>query len=256
MRSNRLQLNQNKTELLWCASLRRQHQIDTESFEIGTNSINPSTFVRNLGVYLDNDMTMSTHIKRLVSICFGTLRQIRTIRRSLPIQVLNTLVSMFIMSRLDYCNIILVGQPQRNINRLQSVLNAAARLVTRSSKYEHITATMRDQLHWLKIQERITFKICLLVYKCVHGIAPSYLSDLIEHKSSQPTSMQLRSSESTRVVPRRSHHSTLGDRAFAVAGPSAWNILPEAVRAADNIATFKQLLKTHLFKLSYPNDPY
>src|SRR5258706_49547 len=76
----------------------------------------------------------------------------------------------------DYGNATLAGIPQHLLRRLQSVMNAAARLIYSSSTYDHISPLLR-QLHWLKAKERIEFKLAVLVYRCMHGTAPPYLID-------------------------------------------------------------------------------
>jgi hypothetical protein len=73
---------------------------------------------------------------------------------------------------IDYCNSILYGVPQNNLKCLQSVLNAAARLVSQRRKFDHITDVMRDDLHWLPIYQRVQFKLLTFTmsYKCIHGL--------------------------------------------------------------------------------------
>ena len=127
MRSNRLQLNAGKTEFMWCVPPRRRHQLPADQLTVQSASIAPVESVRHLGVHLDcSDMSMHTHVTRLVGSCYGVLRQLRSIRRSLPRSALTTLVtSSFIMSKVDYCNAVLAGLPQRDLDRVQSVVNAA-----------------------------------------------------------------------------------------------------------------------------------
>ena len=84
------------------------------------------------------------------------------------------------MPRLDYGNATLAGLPASQLRRLQSVLNAAATLTHRSSRYEHVTLMLQD-LHWLQSPEGIDFKLAVLVYRCLHGLAPWYLSDYSQH---------------------------------------------------------------------------
>jgi len=84
MKANRLQLNLSKTEVLWCASSRRQHLVPTASVRVGDVLVSPVTAVRDLGVYIDNDVTMRTHVTNVVRACFSALRQILSVRRSLP----------------------------------------------------------------------------------------------------------------------------------------------------------------------------
>ena len=100
IRSNRLQLNADKTEFIWCTSSRRQHQIPTASFVIGADVITPVS-VRDLGIYLDSDLSMRTHISKTLSACFAVLRQLRSIRRSVTRPVLQSLVASLVLTRLD-----------------------------------------------------------------------------------------------------------------------------------------------------------
>ena len=134
------------------------------------------------------------------------------------------------------------------ISRIQSILNVAAQLIHGHSRCEDITPTLRDQLHWLRVPERIVFKR-LLVYKALHGLAPAYISSYCMEASSRRC---LRLSMHCRlVVPPPAKTVMLGERSFAVGGPSLWNQLPDTVKAAENVESFKKRLKTHLFGLSF-----
>jgi len=127
MMSNRLQLNHAKTEVLWCASTRRQQQIPTGPVRVGSTSVFPVTTVRDLGVYLDADVSMAAHVTATVKACFAALRQIRSVRRSLSREALLTLIRALIVSKLDYCCSVLAGVSGKRLKRrLQSVFNAAA----------------------------------------------------------------------------------------------------------------------------------
>jgi len=105
---------------------------------------------------------MHKHVTQLVCSCYGVLRQLRSIRRSLPRTALTTLVSSFIVSKVDYCNVVLAGLPQRELDCVQSVVNAAARQSTDARKYDHVTPLLMD-LHWLRVPERVKFKLCVLM---------------------------------------------------------------------------------------------
>src|SRR5664279_883044 len=118
MRSNRLQLNNAKTEVLWCSSARRQHQIPTVPLMVGTDAVAPVQSVRDLGIYLDSDVSMSTHVSRTTSSCFTVLRQIRSIRRSVTRPVLLSLVVTLVLSRLDYGCATLAGLSNQLNDRL------------------------------------------------------------------------------------------------------------------------------------------
>jgi len=116
--------------------------------------VQPVAVVRNLGIYVDAEVTMRAHVTATVRACFATLRQISSIRHSLSRPALLTLLRALVISKLDYCNTVLAGAPAVQLNRLQSVLNAAARLVFAARKYEHTSPLLRE-LHWLKVLERI-----------------------------------------------------------------------------------------------------
>lgn len=127
------------------------------------------------------------------------------------------------------------------------LVQSAARVVTLTPRHVHISPILIN-LHWLPVEFRITFKVLLLVYKALHGLAPSYISDLLNFKT---YSRSLRSSCKEYLVVPRSRLKTYGDRAFSIAGPKLWNDLPLEIRKCASVATFKQSLKTFLFKLAY-----
>ena len=105
MCSNRLQLNALKTEFIWCGPARRRHRIPDRDVQVGNDSVHPVQSARDLGVYVDGAMTMKAHINHVLSSCYVTLRQLRSIKRSLTSHALNTLVTSLVHSRLDYCNV-------------------------------------------------------------------------------------------------------------------------------------------------------
>jgi len=124
MMSNRLQ-----TEVLWCSSARRQRQIPTGLVRVGDTSVLPVRTVRDLGVYIDADVTMSAHVTAIVKACFAALRQIRSVRRSMTRTTLLTVVHALVVTKLDYYSSVLSGISGQLSQRLQPVFNASARLV-------------------------------------------------------------------------------------------------------------------------------
>jgi hypothetical protein len=183
---------------------------------------------------------------KTVSACFAVLRQLRSLRRSVTDSVFQSLVVSLALTRLDYGNATLTGIPQHLIRRLQSVMNAAARLIHSASRYQHITPLLR-QLHWLKAQERINFKLAVLAFKCLHGMAPPYLAEEFVRPADFEAPRRLRSASSLLLVVRRTHLSTVGDRAFPVAAARLWNSLPRYVTSVTSLPVFKSRLKTYLF---------
>jgi len=249
MKCNQLQLNSSKSEFIWCSSSRMVEKLDPNPFIIGVDAVEPKNEVRDLGLILDSDLSMTTHITGLVRTSFGILRQLRSVSRSLTQDVTRHLVQSLVLSRIDYCNVAFVGLPQRSIIRLQAVINSAARLVLRLKKFDHITTAIQGELQWLRIGERINFKLCILVHKCLNNCAPHYLADNIRPLSDDSNRSRLRSSKSADVfVPATK--TKVGDRAFRVAGPRAWNSLPAAIQEIKSFHVFKQQLKLYLLSSS------
>jgi len=149
-------------------------------------SIPPSERVRDLGVIVDSDLSLAGHVNYVTGLCFHHIRQMRLIRRSLSNDVAHTLARAMIHSRLDYCNGLLACLPAWQMTRLQSILRAAARFVLQLPDCAPVSAAMRDSLHWLTFPQRVTYKLCLLTYKCLHGLAPPYLARLCVPVSALP----------------------------------------------------------------------
>jgi len=184
---------------------------------------------------------MSSHVRKTVSTCFAVLRQLRSIRRSVSRPVVQSLVTSLVLSRLDYGNATLAGIPQHLLRRLKSVMNAAARLIYSSSRFDYITPLLR-QLHWLKAKERIDFKFAVLVFKCVHGSAPPYLADELSRPADSLAWCRLRSASSSTLAVRWTRLATVGDRSFPVAASRVWNNLPQHVITSPSVRVFKNRL--------------
>jgi len=193
---------------------------------------------------------MQSHVRQTVSRCFAVLRQLRTVRRQVSTSVFQSLIVALVFSRLDYCNSVLFGLPANLIQRLQSVQNAAARLTFRIRRSEHITLALIS-LHWLRVPERISFKLAVMTYQSIHGTSPSYLQSCFTRVSDMTSRRRLRSSTSHRLDVPPAGLSTVGRRAFPVSGAIVWNDLPLRVASAPSLTVFRQRLKTFLFSRSY-----
>ena len=253
MRSNRLQLNTAKTEVIWCASSRRQYQIPQVPVRVGDDLVSPATSARDLGIHLDADATMSSHVAKAVSSCFSVLRQLRNIRRSVTNPVLQSLVVSLVLTRLDYGNASLADLFSTLLDRLQSVLNAAARLIFSARKHDHISPLLND-LHWLWVPQRTEFKLAVLVYLCLHSTAPSYLADELCRVPDIPARQRLRSASTAALDVLVTRCSTMGDRSFSVAAARVWNSLPAVVTSAPSLLAFRQMLKTELICCSFSDN--
>ena len=170
--------------------------------------------------------------------CFAALRQLRSIRRSVSDDVLQSLVMAQVFSRLDYGSATLVGIPKQLIDRLQSV-NAAARLIFRARRYDHVQPLLRS-LHWLRVPERISFRLAVLVYRCLHDSAPGYLASDLQRVSDLRRRLRQRSSPHVRACYHR--RPSL---------PGCCCICLETVRSSPSLPVFRRSLKTKLFVRSY-----
>ena len=249
MASNRLLLNGDKTQYIWFGTKQQLGKRDVQRLTDISPALTSTSVVRNLGVLLDSELTMVNHVTKLCQVCFFQLRRLRAVRRSLTPDVTLTLVHAFVCSRIDYCNSALYGVAASTLDRLQSILNAAARLILRVPKYGHISAAIRDRLHWLPVRRRIEFRICMLVRNSLSRTAPAYLMDLCLPSSSVPGRRHLRSAGKGDLVVPSFRRVRSGRRGFSVAGPCCWNSLPPTIRClADQPETFKKALKTYFMQ--------
>ena len=183
---------------------------------------------RNIGVLFDESLSMVPQVTATCKSAFYHLRKQLTFAAQVLVQALVT-------SKLDYCNSLLYGLPKNVIKQLQRVQNAAARVVTLSPKFCHITPVLAN-LHWLSIYLRIELKILIVTCKTLHGLAPSYIKDLVQ---SYLPARDLRSSKKNLLVVPAFNINSYGDRAFSVAAPLLWNSLPQHIKDAGSLDFLK-----------------
>lgn len=244
--NNRLRLNERKSELIHFSS----HFRSTEplpDFATEGGIMQTSEYVRDLGVTLDQHLTLQKHIKNVCKSASWGIYRIGKLRRLLDKASTEKLVHAFVSSHLDYCNSLLAGLPISYLSPLQRIQNTAARMVTFTRKHDHISPILCS-LHWLPFNSRITFKILLIVYKITHNLAPQYLQDLVSLRFSS-SARPLRSSFSMQIIHGPRTKTRYGDRAFSCIAPTLWNKLPPHIQNAPSIDSFKTLLKTRLFTL-------
>ena len=167
------------------------------------------------------------------------LWNISRIHKYIDVDTCHAAVRALVLSRLDYCNSLLSGLKQSDIDRLQRLQNQAARIIYTQTRHCHASPLLQ-QLYWLPVQKSIIYKTALNMYKALSGKHPKYISlDL-----SRPNRVGLRS-ENNLKIPRTFKHT--GDRAFSVAGPRCWNSLPLNIRHCDSVQQFKKKLKSYLY---------
>ena len=271
MASNFLSLNPSKTEFLLLGLPGQLAKIENPTLSMPSDiNIKPVPSARNLGIIFDTNLSFSDHISYISKSCFAHIRDLRRIRNTLDYTTACTIATSLIHSKLDYCNSLFLNINTQHLNRLQLVLNSAARAVTKTPKFHHITPHLKS-LHWLKITQRIQYKIISLTYKSLQYNQPSSISDLL-------TIQQTRSTRSSAVVtlqrPSNPSRLKITDRSFYYQAPALWNTLPKDLRSKFSIPSsqispskisqydspllslsstqFHKKLKTHLFFHSYP----
>ena len=245
MTENQLKLNDDKTEALlfpFSSSLKPSTVSLPDSIILGSHNIPFSDSARNLGFILVSKLSMKKHAIKICQTAYFELKRIRSIRRFLT--KTKTLVTSYILSRLDYCNCLLMGTPNSVIQPLQKIQNFAARLVLLAPRHHHSTPLL-EKLHWLLISERIKYDVACMCFGATSGFGPAYLSEQLHVYAPSRT---LRSSTDTRMLEIEPYkRKTHGFRTFSCFGPHIWNSLPQDLRHCSTLSSFKAKLKTFLF---------
>ena len=179
LHQNGLQLNPTKSEVIQFTACHGHGRVDdVASFQVSGADIELSATIKSLGVILDSKLTFDKHVSNVIQACYCHIRALRHVRESLPDDVARTVACSIVGSRLDYCNSLLAGMTKLNTAKLQRVQNTLALTVIRLGKFDHITPALKD-LHWLPIEQRITYKLCTLAYKIKTTNQPTYLRELL-----------------------------------------------------------------------------
>ena len=165
--------------MLLCGTIAQLKSVNCNSLKIGNEIINFSSKVKNLGLFLENNLSMDCAVSHIRKCFYLELRKIVLLRSYINEDATEKLVLSFVISRLDYCNSLFYNMTNDNIQKLQLIQNHAARLVKQAPKRSSASALLK-QLHWLPVKQRITYKIAVLTYNCLYDDAsPHYLKDLI-----------------------------------------------------------------------------
>ena len=173
----------------------------------------------------------------------SALKRIAQIRHFMSTKTTEKLIHAFVTSRIDSCNALLLGIPEKDLSKLQTVQNCAARLIECAKRRDPVTP-MLTRLHWLPVEKRIVYKIVLLCHKVLIHKSPTYLASVLTPYLPQ---RNLRSSSKQLLVVPTSSTCTYGDRAFASAAPILWNKLPDNLKTETDTSSFIKSLKTYLF---------
>ena len=239
-----LKLNQSKTQVIVFgpASIRKKILINGVFVENDATCIRFKTVVKNLGIFLDSEMSFADQVKSVVSKAFFSIKTIARIKSFLTSKEKCTLLTALVLSKLDFCNSLYYGINSSLLNKLQVVQNSAARLIFNKRKFDHSTGLL-FQLHWLPIKDRIVYKINLLTHKALYHPAPYDIQNLIT----------LHSTRTFNLKGTYRSHSNNGDRVFMFYVVHIWNELPWYLKTETSLETFKKRLKTFLFTNAFSN---
>ena len=187
---------------------------------------------------------MNKHVSNIARTCYFELCRLASIRRFLMSTATATLVSAFVLSRIDYCNSLLFGSNLDVTFHLQRLKNYAVRVILRIKRTSKVTTHLKS-LNWLPVKVRSTYKIACLCYHYNSSTALSCVTDMLHKKSSQ--SRNSRSNSYTMPLLNRPAHSkaSFGDHSFYFASSSVWNSIPNVVRCAPSLSSSKSRLKTY-----------
>jgi hypothetical protein len=193
---NKLKLNDSETELVIITSKGSSSISHNISISFGEETIMPKKTVRNLGAVIDSTLSMESQISAVNRNMYFHLRRIAKVKRHLSSSDCAKAVNATVLSRLDYHNGMLLGAPDKVVRKLQVAQNNAARLLTDVSRRDHVTPVLQ-QIHWLPVRERITFKILTTIQKSLHDpTAPEYLAELcVRHQPGRSLRVIYRSLE-------------------------------------------------------------
>ena len=220
MRTNLLKLNDSKMEFIMVESKHNLLKTDTKNTAVQiVNDIIPCVdSVCDLGFIIDNELTSTTHINKLSSTLFVTIRKIARIRHLIDKETTKTLMQALVLSKLDYCNSLLIGTSEYSLDKFQRIQNMSCQVINNLKKYDSIINHLQD-LHWLRIHERIRYKILVMVFKCKHKLAPTYLQDLITFEHNKP----LRSTTNSDIPVVKCNTALVHKSSFKLVGPRLWN---------------------------------
>ena len=203
--------------------------------------------VCNLGFFMDKYLKNKDHSNRITSITYNTLRKVHQSRSYLGRDTTKIIMQALVLSKLDYCNSLLPGSPEYQLDKLQHIQNMACRVIFQLRKHDHITYHLKS-LHWLKIRERIAYKIASIIYQCNKNQAPIYLQELLPSKHHKRS---LRSSGTEYFQDSDLCKNTHTLRSsFSAASQRIWNSLPLDTKT-EKCNIFKKKLKPHLFSIYY-----
>lgn len=229
--SRGLKINPTKTQAMIIGTknnVKKAKELIGGKVSIAGEEIEYSTAVKNLGVFIDENLTWKKNITETIKKAYGTLHALNRLRHLLSLDVKKKLVQCLIMPYFNYCDTIQLNIPVSESGRLQKCLNSCVRYVCLSKRRDHITPYYKE-LKWLKIEDSRRVHVATMVYKVLRSKEPSYLKDVFKFFG-ENQDRETRNRNKTLVIP--TNQSSLFGASFAVVGARTWNLVPETVKTA------------------------
>ena len=245
--SNGLLLNTNKTQCMFAGSRGLISQIPPNTIlQVDDTTIVPSSSLKNLGIYFDQYMTFETHVNKISGKIFSTILYINRIKDNFSKDARKTIIQSLVLSLMNYGIKVWGTANKTNMHQIQKLQNFAAKVALGGApKHDHATPFLRE-LGWLKLKQKYMLEIGIMMYVITKMSSPYaiYHIPLVSEISAATTRQQHQL-----YVPRS--HTCTGARSTLVAGPTLWNSIPQHIRNANTLRSFKTLLFRHLFSQQF-----
>ena len=239
--AHKLKINMSKTEII-VFSPSRNSPLHDLNIKLNNHEIKSKSAVRNLGVTFDSKMSFEVQISNVCKACNLKLIQIAKNRKCFDDNSIKKLVEAVVLSKLNFACTLYSGLPNKLLNKLQKIQNFAARVITKTPKYAHITPVLKT-LKWLPIREFIKYRLLTITYQCIYHEAPQYLKDILTLYNPPRC---LRSTEN-HLLNIPAIKSTFGMKSFSFQASTLWNSIPTRLKLLNNVPSFKKALKEYLF---------
>ena len=244
--NNCLLLNPDITKLLLLGTRQMLNKIPDElKVVLLGKQLTPVPSAKDLGIIIDSNLSYDEHIVHLVSSCMASLCRINRVKHLFSSKSLTTIINALVLNKLFYCSSVWRNTSQQNIKKLQSVQNFAARIISGTRKFDHITPVL-NQLQWLPVKHQIRLRDNLLVFKCLNRLAPDYLCEKFYFRSK----VHNRNTRNCNQLNIPKYRSTTGQRTFTYRGVKVWNERDNSIKyEIDSFKQFKTNLKAEFLKI-------
>ena len=238
---NQLLINPSKTILIIFGSRAMISKVEDFRLTLLGKEITPATVAKDLGVVLDPCLTYNDHIASTVSSCMARLAQINQVKHAFDSTTLTIIVNTLVFSKLYYCCNVWSNTSEYNLSRIQTVQNFAARIVSNSRKYDHITPILKD-LKWLPVRQQLYYCHAIMAFKCMSGCAP----DSLFSQYIQRATITKRTTRNSHMLNIPLYKTATGQRTFYFRTVKLWNSLDSTLKLKLTLKDFKRCLKRSL----------